>query len=160
AARLGGGLVRARLGRARAQRSCRRPALSGACVRVGPGQHPIGCCPRRARRAARRERSCLAARLAALVVLHCAQYFHAYSDRNFCSAYLSRDLASEVFLPLVDDAEAGKAVYSRRNPIVVREIAGEHLLVPVRRKVGEMRAIYALMGSAAPIFELLDGSRS
>jgi hypothetical protein len=65
-----------------------------------------------------------------------------------------------VSLPLLDEAEAGKAVYSRRDPIVVREIAGEHLLVPVRRKVGELRAIYALMGSAAPIFELLDGSRS
>jgi hypothetical protein len=63
-------------------------------------------------------------------------------------------------MPLVKEAEAGKAVYSRRDPIVVREVAGERLLVPVRRKVGEMRAIYALMGAAAPIFELLDGSRS
>ena len=61
---------------------------------------------------------------------------------------------------LVNEVEAGKAIYARRDPIVVRQIAGEHLLVPVRRKVGEMRAIYALMGAAAPIFELLDGSRS
>jgi hypothetical protein len=65
-----------------------------------------------------------------------------------------------VSLPLLNEAGAGKAVYSRRDPIVVREIAGERLLVPVRRKIGELRAIYALMGSAAPIFELLDGSRS
>jgi hypothetical protein len=63
-------------------------------------------------------------------------------------------------LPLVDQAEAGKAVYARREPIVVRKIAGEHLAVPVRRRLGEMRSIYALMGAAVPIFELLDGSRS
>ena len=63
-------------------------------------------------------------------------------------------------MPLVNKAEAGKAVYSPRDPIVVREIAGEHLLVPVRRRLGEMRAIYALMGAAAPLVELLDGSRS
>jgi len=65
-----------------------------------------------------------------------------------------------VSVPLVDEAEAGKAVFARREPIVVREIAGEHLAVPVRRQLGEMRAIFALMGAGAPIFELLDGSRS
>ena len=65
-----------------------------------------------------------------------------------------------MLLALVNEVEAEKAVYSRRDPIVVREIAGEHLLVPVRRRVGEMRAIFALMGAGAPIFDLLDGSRS
>ena len=63
-------------------------------------------------------------------------------------------------LPLVDQAEAREAVYARREPVVVRQIAGEHMAVPIRRHPDDMRAIFALIGAAAPIFELLDGSRS
>jgi len=61
---------------------------------------------------------------------------------------------------LVNEAGAAKAIYARRSPIVVRRIAGEQLLVPIRRQVGQMSAIFAVTGAGASIFELLDGARS
>jgi hypothetical protein len=61
--------------------------------------------------------------------------------------------------PLASDPDAAQAVYARRESIVVRRIAGEQLLVPIRHQVGEMRAIYALTGTGAQIWELLDGRR-
>lgn len=63
-------------------------------------------------------------------------------------------------MPLVSEAAAAAAVYARRDPLVLREIAGERLLIPIRRQVGEMKAIYALTGVGSRIFELLDGARS
>jgi hypothetical protein len=65
-----------------------------------------------------------------------------------------------VRVPLVNDMAAASAVYARRDPVVVRRIAGEHLLVPIRHHVAQMRAIFALTGTGARIFELLDGARS
>jgi hypothetical protein len=55
---------------------------------------------------------------------------------------------------------ATSVVYNRREPIVLRRIAGEDLLVPIRRQVADLRAIYALAGSGARIWELLDGTRT
>lgn len=63
-------------------------------------------------------------------------------------------------MPLVSEDGAAEAVFVRREPIVLREIAGERLLVPIRRHVGQMKAIFALVGAGAAIFELLDGERS
>jgi hypothetical protein len=52
------------------------------------------------------------------------------------------------------------AVYARRKGVVLRRIADEHLLIPIRHKVGDMQAIYALMGAGPRIWELLDGTRT
>jgi hypothetical protein len=62
--------------------------------------------------------------------------------------------------PLASDPEAASAVYGPRESIVVRRIAGEHLLVPIRGHVSQMKAIFALTGAGGRIWELLDGERA
>jgi len=52
------------------------------------------------------------------------------------------------------------AVYARREDVVLREIAGEHLLVPIRRDVADMQAVFALNAIGVYIWELLDGERT
>jgi hypothetical protein len=52
------------------------------------------------------------------------------------------------------------AVYARREDVLLREVAGEHLLVPVRRNVADMQAVFAVNGIGAYIWELLDGERT
>ena len=44
--------------------------------------------------------------------------------------------------------------------MILREVAGERLLVPVRRDVADLRAIFIVTGIGAFIWELLDGERS
>jgi hypothetical protein len=51
------------------------------------------------------------------------------------------------------------AVFARREGIVLREVAGEHLLVPIRSDVADMRAIFALNRVGLVVWELLDGTR-
>jgi hypothetical protein len=51
-------------------------------------------------------------------------------------------------------------VYARRDDVLLREVAGEHLLVPVRRNVADLQAIFALNGIGVFIWGLLDGERS
>jgi len=63
-------------------------------------------------------------------------------------------------VPLVSEPGAAELVFVPREPIVLREIAGERLLVPIRRQAAQMKAIFALVGAGAAIFELLDGERS
>jgi len=53
----------------------------------------------------------------------------------------------------------GGAVYARREGVVLREVAGEHLLVPIRKDVADLKAIFALNGVGLRIWELLDGER-
>jgi hypothetical protein len=55
--------------------------------------------------------------------------------------------------------EAERAVYARREGVVLREVAGEHILVPVRRDVADLRAIFALNRVGLRIWEMLDGAR-
>jgi hypothetical protein len=55
-----------------------------------------------------------------------------------------------------DDA----VVYAALDGVVLREIAGEHLLVPIRSDLADMEAIYALMGVGVRIWGLLDGTRT
>jgi hypothetical protein len=55
--------------------------------------------------------------------------------------------------------EAGGAVYARREGVVLREVAGERLLVPIRKDVADLKAIFALNGVGLRIWELLDGER-
>lgn len=61
--------------------------------------------------------------------------------------------------PLASDPEAAKAVYAQRELIVLRRIAGEHLLVPIRNHLSQMRAIFTLTGTGVTIWGLLDGVR-
>jgi hypothetical protein len=56
--------------------------------------------------------------------------------------------------------EAGGAVYARREGVVLREVAGEHILVPIRRDVADLKSIFALNGVGLGIWELLDGVRA
>ena len=52
------------------------------------------------------------------------------------------------------------ARYNRDPSIVSREIAGETILVPIRRNVGDLESIYTLNETGARIWALLDGSRT
>jgi hypothetical protein len=54
----------------------------------------------------------------------------------------------------------GGAVYARREGVVLREVAGEHILVPIRRDVADLKAIFALNGVGLRIWELLDGEKT
>lgn len=44
--------------------------------------------------------------------------------------------------------------------VVLRQIAGERLLVPIRNDVAQMDAIYALAGAGLAVWEALDGQRT
>jgi hypothetical protein len=44
--------------------------------------------------------------------------------------------------------------------MVSRQIAGEVILVPIRKNVGDLESIYTLNDTAAAIWALLDGKRS
>jgi len=57
----------------------------------------------------------------------------------------------------MEDVE--RAVYARRDGVVLREVAGEHLLVPIRHQVADMRAIFALNRVGLFIWERLDGAK-
>ena len=60
----------------------------------------------------------------------------------------------------MEETEQGDgAVYARREGIVLREVAGEHILVPIRRNVAELKSIFALNDVGRCIWELLDGTR-
>lgn len=52
------------------------------------------------------------------------------------------------------------AVYARREDVILREVAGEKILVPIRNYVADMRAVFALTGIGATVWELLDGVRT
>lgn len=50
--------------------------------------------------------------------------------------------------------------FYRHDPnIVSRLIAGETILVPIRKNVGDMESIYTLNETAARAWELIDGRR-
>jgi hypothetical protein len=53
-----------------------------------------------------------------------------------------------------------KIVYQHDPNIVTRLIAGEMILVPIRKHVGEMDFIYTLNETAARVWALIDGDRS
>ena len=55
--------------------------------------------------------------------------------------------------------DVGEAVYARREGVVLREVAGEQILVPIRRNVADLKSIFALNGVGRCIWELLDGTR-
>lgn len=56
--------------------------------------------------------------------------------------------------------ELTQSIYRHDPNIVSRLIAGEIILVPIRKNVGDMESIYTLNETAARIWELIDGQRS
>jgi hypothetical protein len=51
-------------------------------------------------------------------------------------------------------------IYQHDPSIVSRSIAGETILVPIRKNVGDMENIFTLNETGARIWELLDGKRT
>jgi hypothetical protein len=58
------------------------------------------------------------------------------------------------------ESDATKKIFTRRDQVVFREIAGEFLLVPIRGDIADMQRIFALNRVAAQIWEQLDGNRT
>jgi hypothetical protein len=58
------------------------------------------------------------------------------------------------------DPPSWEAVYRRSDDVVLRNIAGENLLVPVAGDLARMQAVWVLNPVAAFIWEHLDGERS
>ncbi len=50
--------------------------------------------------------------------------------------------------------------FAKTESIVSRRIGDEFIMVPIRRKAGEVESVYTLNEVAARIWELTDGSRS
>lgn len=53
-----------------------------------------------------------------------------------------------------------ETIFQKNSSIVSRRIADEVILVPIRRKLGEIESLYTLNEVGARIWELLDGKRS
>jgi hypothetical protein len=53
-----------------------------------------------------------------------------------------------------------EGVFQKAPSIVSRKVAGEVILVPIRRTLGEVECLYALDEVGARIWDLLDGQRS
>jgi len=60
----------------------------------------------------------------------------------------------------MDTADHRSQRFDKSPSIVAREIAGETILVPIRKTVGEIDSIYALNKVARRIWDLLDGQKS
>ncbi len=52
------------------------------------------------------------------------------------------------------------AIYEHDPNVVSRSIAGETILVPIHKNVGDMESIFTLNETAAQVWELIDGQRS
>lgn len=52
------------------------------------------------------------------------------------------------------------SVYQKSADIVSRKIVDEMILVPIRRRVGDVESLYTLNEVGARIWELIDGKRS
>ena len=52
-----------------------------------------------------------------------------------------------------------KRRFAKDPSIVSRNIAGEQILVPIRKKAGEIESIFTLNEVASRIWELLDGEK-
>ncbi len=51
-------------------------------------------------------------------------------------------------------------IYQHNPNIVSRLIAGEMILVPIRKNMGDLENIYTLNETAARVWELMDGQRT
>lgn len=50
--------------------------------------------------------------------------------------------------------------YQKDPNVVYREVAGERILVPIRKQTADMASIYVLNETGARIWDLIDGQRS
>ena len=50
--------------------------------------------------------------------------------------------------------------YRKSPEVIARDVAGEVLLVPIRRRVADLHSIYALNDVAATVWNLIDGDRT
>ena len=50
-----------------------------------------------------------------------------------------------------------ESVYARQEDVVLRDVAGEQILVPVKHNVADLQAVFVLTGIGAFIWGLLDG---
>jgi hypothetical protein len=57
-------------------------------------------------------------------------------------------------------ADFWEARYEKDPSMVYREIAGEAILVPIRRRTADLESIYTLNRTGSRIWELLDGQRT
>lgn len=62
--------------------------------------------------------------------------------------------------PAASPAPAAGAVFRRRPDVVLRRVAGETILVPIRGSVAEMDRLLSLNATGAFIWKALDGSRT
>lgn len=51
-------------------------------------------------------------------------------------------------------------VYVKNPDLVFRKVAGEYILVPIRRKIGDLESIYTLNELSSKIWELINGKRT
>ena len=51
-------------------------------------------------------------------------------------------------------------LYTKKNDLVARDIAGETIIVPVRSNVGDLDSIYTLNEVGTLIWGLIDGKKS
>ncbi|MBN1668472.1 MAG: PqqD family protein [Anaerolineales bacterium] len=58
------------------------------------------------------------------------------------------------------EQELAGLVYRHSPDVVARTIAGEVLLVPIRRNIGDLESIFTLNETAALVWNQLDGERS
>jgi hypothetical protein len=52
------------------------------------------------------------------------------------------------------------AIYSRKPDFIQRDVAGECILVPIRRTLTEANSIYVLNETGAALWNRIDGARS
>ena len=57
-------------------------------------------------------------------------------------------------------AMSGESRWIKSEDLVMRNVGGEMILVPIRANVGDLDSVYTLSAVAARIWTLLDGSRS
>jgi hypothetical protein len=50
--------------------------------------------------------------------------------------------------------------FTRREDVILRQVAGEKLLVPIRGNLADMNAIYALVGTGLHVWEELTEPRT
>jgi hypothetical protein len=56
--------------------------------------------------------------------------------------------------------DIGAAVLRQNESLVIRDLAGEKVIVPIRGKVGDLGCIYTLNAVASEIWNRMDGTRS
>ena len=51
-------------------------------------------------------------------------------------------------------------IYAKNSEFVQREVAGEFILVPIRRQLSDVNSLYVLNETGAAIWRCIDGTRS